>query len=79
MYCPNCGKKQKSESTQACPSCAMPLAEVAGETARFRQTVPQEALAPSIPRERLFGAAAFLAIAAVPIGLGVKNSLLKKG
>jgi hypothetical protein len=56
----------------------MPLAEVAALVARHRVAIPQAAPEPGIPKERLIGAAAFLAIAAVPLGMGVKNSLQKK-
>lgn len=75
MTCPNCGTEQSSEAPAACSSCAMPLADVAASVARYREAVPAAAPAPRIPKERLIGAAAFLAAAAIPIGLGVKNAL----
>ena len=78
MTCPNCGTSQKSESPVTCPECKMPLAEVAALVARHRAAVPSAAPAPSIPKERFIGAAAFLAVAAIPIGLGVKKGLVAK-
>jgi hypothetical protein len=77
VYCPNCGTKFKTADAGACEKCAMPLAQVAALVAEYRATVPQPEEAPGIPKERLIGAAAFLAIAAIPIGVGVKNGLTK--
>jgi hypothetical protein len=79
VYCPNCGTKQKTETPGACPECQMPLGEVAGLVAKHRETMPRDESTAGIPKERLIGAAAFLALAAVPIGFGVKNGLLSKG
>jgi hypothetical protein len=56
----------------------MPLADVASLVGAYREALPPAVPAPGIPKEQLIGAAAFLAIAAVPLGLGVKNSLQKK-
>lgn len=78
MYCPNCGVNQKSETPVACSACKMPLGDVDGSVARYRAAQPLAIPAPAIPKERLIGAAAFLAIAAIPIGLGVKNTLFRK-
>ena len=77
MYCPNCGTKSKAVRPGACPKCAMPLDPVAVLVDEYRATLPAPAEAPGIPKERLIGAAAFLAIAAIPIGMGVKNGLTK--
>ena len=78
MYCPNCGTKAKAVSRPgACAKCAMPLDPVAVLVGEYRETMPQPEEAPGIPKERLIGAAAFLAIAAIPIGMGVKNGLTK--
>ena len=78
MYCPNCGTKQKTETPGTCAKCEMPLAEASDLVAKHRAAVHQLAAEPGIPRERLIGAAACLAIAAIPLGMGVKNSLQKK-
>ena len=77
MYCPNCGTKFTTAAAGACSKCAMPLAPVAGLVAEYRAATEQPDEAPGIPKERLIGAAAFLAIAAIPIGMGVKNGLMK--
>jgi hypothetical protein len=55
----------------------MPLTPVVVLVNEHRAAVPQPGEAPGIPKERLIGAAAFLAIAAIPIGMGVKNGLTK--
>ena len=78
MYCPNCGTNQKAETPGTCGKCKMPLADVAALVASHRAAIPQAAPEPGIPTERLIGAAAFLAIAAVPLGMGVKKTLQKK-
>ncbi len=78
MYCPNCGTNQRTESPTSCAKCAMPLGVVAEQVVVYRAAMPREEAAPAIPKERLIGAAAFLAIAAIPIGLGVKNGLDKR-
>ena len=77
MYCPNCGTKFTPPAPGACTKCAMPLDEIASLVAKHRATMPAPAEAPGIPKERLIGAAAFLAIAAIPLGMGVKNGLTK--
>jgi hypothetical protein len=78
VYCPNCGTKQKSPPAALCAKCQMPLEATAGLVEAYRATLPPPAETPGVSRDRLIGAAAFLAIAAVPLGVGVKNSLTKK-
>ena len=75
MYCPYCGKSQPSDGPATCSKCEMPLAEVAVLVARHAPVAEKLEAESSASRERLVGAAAFLAIAAIPIGWGVKNSL----
>ena len=56
----------------------MPLAGVAEQVARFRAESPeyqQQQRQAEATKKRLVGVAAFLALAAVPVGWGVKNSL----
>jgi hypothetical protein len=59
----------------------MPLRPVADAVRTFRAESPeyqQYQREKSATTRRLIGAATFLTIAAVPIGLGVKNGLAKK-
>lgn len=79
MYCPNCGEEQKFDGAVKCAECEMPLAKVAGLVARHKgETKEEETGMSAFTKERLVGAAAFLAIASVPIGLGIKNSLQRE-
>ena len=75
MYCPNCGRRETSERALACAICHMPFDDIAERVVEHRATAPAPDAKPGIPKEKLIGAAAFLAIAAIPIGLGVKNTL----
>lgn len=77
MNCPNCGENEKLEKAMACSNCGMPLAGIADQVREYREKTPgkQREEESSFNKQRLIGAAAFLAIAAIPIGMGVKNSI----
>ena len=78
MYCPNCGENEELEVAQDCSNCSMPLRPVAELVQKFRAESPEYQKYQREQRaatRRLIGAATFLTIAAVPIGLGVKNGL----
>ena len=82
MYCPNCGNEQKFDGAVKCAECDMPLERVAEQVARHKgetkeETAAKEA-ASALTKQRLIGAAAFLAIASVPIGFGIKNSIQRE-
>jgi uncharacterized membrane protein YvbJ len=78
VYCPNCGEEQALENVSECSECSMPLAGVAEQVVRFRAESPEyqrQQREAEAKKKRLVGVAAFLALAAVPVGWGVKNSL----
>ena len=75
IYCPNCGKRETSDAALACSICHMPFDDLAERVTEHRSTAPAADEKPGIPKERLIAAAAFVALAAIPVGLGVKNSL----
>lgn len=77
MYCPNCATQVTSEKVETCPKCGMPLEGLFERVAEYRSDKP-EPEERSFSKQRLIGAAAFVALAAVPVGLGVKQSLQKE-
>jgi hypothetical protein len=75
VYCPNCGKKQKSERPIACPKCTLPLAAVAEIIHNNRAAIEERERQARETRNRLIGSGLFVVMAAIPVGLGVKNTL----
>jgi uncharacterized membrane protein YvbJ len=75
VYCPNCGKKQKSEREGACPKCTLPLGGVVEVLEKNKAAIEEYERQARETRARLIGSALFVTMAAVPIGFGVKNTL----
>ena len=75
MYCPNCGEEQESERPSSCPDCGLPLGGVAEILNSNKAAIEQKERQTRETRDRLIGSAVFVGLAAVSIGLGVKNSL----
>ena len=75
MYCPNCGTSQSEERPTRCESCELPLGPVNELLAANHDAIERKERMAREKRDRLIGAGLFVAIAAAPLALGIKNGL----